>query len=168
MTDPTTPPGRTITLNVNGKPVTVPIEDRRLLVDVLRQELGMTGTHVGCYNGDCGACTIRVAGRIAKSCLVLAASVDGAEVTTIEGVAADGELTDVQQCFWEADAFQCGFCLPGHLFAIEDLLDHNTDPSETEVSEALIGNLCRCTGYTNLVAAAREAARRRRENAGAP
>ena len=157
----TTVPERTITLTVNGRPRRAHIEDRRLLVDVIRDELGLTGTHVGCYNGDCGACTLRIDGRIAKSCLVLAASVDGAQITTTEGLASDGDLSDIQQGFWEADAFQCGFCLPGHLFAIEDLLENNTDPSEDEVRAALIGNLCRCTGYVNLVAATRDIACKR-------
>ena len=151
-------PERTITLTVNGRPRTVRIEDRRLLVDVIRDELGLTGTHVGCYNGDCGACTLRIDGRIAKSCLILAASADGAQITTTEGLASDGNLSDIQQGFWEADAFQCGFCLPGHLFAVEDLLEHNDDPSEDDVRDALIGNLCRCTGYVNLVAATRDIA----------
>ena len=155
-------PGRTITLTVNGRARRVQIEDRRLLVDVIRGELGLTGTHIGCYNGDCGACTLRIDGRIAKSCLVLAASADGTEITTTEGLASDDDLSDIQQGFWEADAFQCGFCLPGHLFAVEDLLEHNTDPSEDEVRDALIGNLCRCTGYVNLVAATRDIASRRR------
>ena len=155
-------PTRTLTLQVNGRTQQTTIEDRRLLVDVVRQELNLTGTHVGCYNGDCGACTLRIDGRIAKSCLVLAASVEGSEVTTIEGVAGDDELGDIQQEFWQADAFQCGFCLPGHLFAIDDLLANNDDPDEAEVREALIGNLCRCTGYVNLVAATKEIACRRR------
>jgi len=155
-------PERTITLTVNGRPRTVRIEDRRLLVDVIRDELGLTGTHVGCYNGDCGACTLRIDGRIAKSCLILAASADGAQITTTEGLTSDGNLSDIQQGFWEADAFQCGFCLPGHLFAVEDLLEHNDDPGEDDVRDALIGNLCRCTGYVNLVAATRDIACRRR------
>jgi aerobic-type carbon monoxide dehydrogenase small subunit (CoxS/CutS family) len=156
-------PMRTIRLRVNGRPRRVAIEDRQLLVDVIRQHLHLTGTHVGCYNGDCAACTVRVDGRITKSCLVLAASVDGADIQTIEGIAPDGRLVDVQQAFWDSDAFQCGFCIAGHLFAIEDLLESNPEPSEDEVRHALIGNLCRCTGYTNIVKAAHLAARRRRD-----
>jgi carbon-monoxide dehydrogenase small subunit len=159
-------PIRTIELVVNGRRRQVPIEDRQLLVDVLRHGLHLTGTHVGCYNGDCGACTVRVNGRIAKACLVLAASVDGAEITTIEGIAPDGELDDVQQAFWEADGFQCGFCIAGQLFAVEDLLEREPDPSEDEIRGALEGNLCRCTGYVNMVVAAQVAARRRREREG--
>ncbi|MTD54696.1 (2Fe-2S)-binding protein [Amycolatopsis pithecellobii] len=157
------PPGRTIRLTVNGRPRRVVIEDRQLLADVIRAELHLTGTRIGCYNGDCGACTVRVDSRITKSCLVLAASVDGAEITTIEGIAPEGELGDVQQAFWDSDAFQCGFCVAGQLFAIDDLLDTAEEPSEAEIRLALQGNLCRCTGYVNIVEAARLAARRRQE-----
>jgi aerobic carbon-monoxide dehydrogenase small subunit len=159
MSAPEQPPGRTITITVNGIQRDVAIEDRELLVDVVRHKLGLTGTHVGCYNGDCGACTLSIDGRIAKSCLVLAASADGAELRTIED--GDGRLDDVQQAFWEADAFQCGFCLPGQLFAARALLAENPAPTETEVREALMGNLCRCTGYANAVAAIGDVARRR-------
>jgi aerobic-type carbon monoxide dehydrogenase small subunit (CoxS/CutS family) len=155
-------PVRRIRLTVNGRRRQITMEDRQLLVDVIRRELHLTGTHTGCYNGDCGACTVRVNGRIAKSCLLLAASVDGSEITTIEGMAPEGQLGDIQQAFWEADGFQCGFCVAGHLFAIEDLLDHNAEPTEDEIRQALAGNLCRCTGYTNIVKAAQLAARRRR------
>ncbi|MFC5947550.1 (2Fe-2S)-binding protein [Pseudonocardia lutea] len=158
-------PTRTITVRVNGRRRRVTIEDRALLVDVLRQELHLTGTHAGCYNGDCAACTVRVDGRIAKSCLLLAASVDGCELQTIEGMAPQGELGDIQQAFWESDAFQCGFCVAGHLFAIEDLLESTPEPSESDVRKALIGNLCRCTGYTNLVKATLLVAQRRRDAA---
>lgn len=171
MSTPTTPsehaaaPGRTITVTVNGRTHRVDIEDRELLVDVIRGRLALTGTHVGCYNGDCGACTLRVDGRIAKSCLLLAAAVDGADITTIEGYSPRGQLDDLQQALWEHDAFQCGFCIPGHLFALRDLLDTNPDPSEQDTRQALIGNLCRCTGYVNLVNAALDAAARTRGGA---
>jgi aerobic-type carbon monoxide dehydrogenase small subunit (CoxS/CutS family) len=154
-------PGRTIVLTVNGRQCRVPIEDRQLLVDVLRDTLELTGTHVGCYNGDCGACTIQLDGRVAKSCRVLAASADRSDIVTIEGYSQNGILDHLQQALWENDAFQCGFCLPGHLFAIADLLRNNLNPSESDVRKALIGNLCRCTGYMNLVAAACDAAVRR-------
>ncbi|MEU0465287.1 (2Fe-2S)-binding protein [Amycolatopsis sp. NPDC006131] len=157
------PPTRMITLSVNGRRKRVLIEDRQLLVDVIREQLHLTGTRIGCYNGDCGACTLRVDGRIAKSCLVLAASADGAEITTIEGIAPEGELGDVQQAFWDFDAFQCGFCVAGQLFAVDDLLDTSADPSEDEIRTALQGNLCRCTGYVNIVKAAKAAAQRRHE-----
>jgi aerobic-type carbon monoxide dehydrogenase small subunit (CoxS/CutS family) len=153
-------PGRTLTLTVNGKRYRTQIEDRQLLIEVIRNNLGLTGTHVGCYNGDCGACTLRIDGRITKSCLVLAASAEGADVVTIEGYSTDG-LDALQQALWDNDAFQCGFCVPGHLFALSDLLDRNPHPTEEDVREALIGNLCRCTGYMNLVAATCDAAVRR-------
>lgn len=153
-------PSRLLNLTVNGVRHCVLVEDRQLLVDVLRTTLGLTGTHVGCYNGDCGACTVRLDGRIAKSCLVLAASLEGSDVVTIEGF-ADGEgLHPLQQALWDHDAFQCGFCVPGHLFALDDLLSRNVCPNDEQIREALIGNLCRCTGYMNLVAATHDAARR--------
>lgn len=157
-------PQRTIEVTINDRRRKVRIEDRQLLVDVLRDNLRLTGTHIGCANGDCGACTVRMDGEITKSCLVLAASVDGAEITTIEGYSPRGSLDHVQQAFWDLDAFQCGFCLPGHLFAVRDLLDRNPDPDENDIRDALRGNLCRCTGYVNLVAAAGEAARREAHN----
>lgn len=153
-------PEHTIEVTVNDRRRKVRIEDRQLLVDVLRDNLGLTGTHIGCANGDCGACTVRMDGQITKSCLVLAASADGAEITTIEGYSPRGTLDHVQQAFWDLDAFQCGFCLPGHLFAVRDLLDRNPQPDDNDIREALRGNLCRCTGYVNLVAAASEAALR--------
>ena len=161
-------PGRTITLTVNGRRRRILIEDRQLLVEVVREQLGLTGTHIGCYGGDCGACTLRIDGRIAKSCLVLAASVDDGEIVTIEGYSPGDELDELQQALWDHDAFQCGFCVPGHLFALRDLLDQNPNPTEQDARQALIGNLCRCTGYMNLVAATLDAAaRRRRAEAGA-
>jgi carbon-monoxide dehydrogenase small subunit len=159
-TDEQSAPARTIELTVNGRRRQVAIEDRQLLVEVVRGQLGLTGTHIGCLSGDCGACTLRVDGRIAKSCLLLAASVDGADITTIEGYAPQGELDDIQQAFWDHDAFQCGFCIPGFLFAARDLLDVTPAPSEDDVRTALQGNLCRCTGYVNYVAATRDAAAR--------
>jgi aerobic-type carbon monoxide dehydrogenase small subunit (CoxS/CutS family) len=138
-----------------------------MLVDVLRGQLQLTGTHVGCRNGDCGACTVEIDGEIRKSCIVLAAAVDGATVTTIEGLAdPDQPLPPLHQALWEADGFQCGFCLPGHLFALRDLLDENPGPTEEQVRDALLGNLCRCTGYVNLVRGAMDAAARARVNTG--
>lgn len=150
-------PTRTITLRVNGAEHRVPVEDRRLLVEVIREHLGLKGTHVGCYSGDCGACTLVVDGKIVKSCLILAASVDGAGVRTVEGLADRGELDPVQQAFWDQDAFQCGFCMPGFLFAAHDLLATHPDPSEKQIREAIDGNLCRCAGYQNIVAAVKQA-----------
>jgi carbon-monoxide dehydrogenase small subunit len=163
-TEQTETPQRQITLTVNGTKRSIPIEDRQLLVEVVRGQIGLTGTHIGCFNGDCGACTLKIDGAITKSCLVLAASVDGSEITTIEGLAeAEGSLNEVQEAFWQKDAFQCGFCLPGQLFAVSDLLDEKEDPTGEEVRDALVGNLCRCTGYVNIVDAALDAAERRRQ-----
>ena len=152
-------PRRSISLTVNGVEHLVECEDRQLLVEVIRDGLHLKGTHIGCLNGDCGACTLLVDGRIVKSCLVLAASVDGAEITTVEGFAPPGELHPIQKAFWEHDGFQCGFCLPGHLFAARDLLVSNPTPSDEEIRQALAGNLCRCTGYQKIVESVREAAR---------
>lgn len=161
---PSQAPTRTIELVVDGTARTLLVEDRELLVDVLRDRAGAKGARVGCYAGDCGACTVELDGRIVKSCLVLAASVDGASVTTLGGVAeTPDELDPVQQAFWEHDAFQCGFCLPGFVFAARDLLGRVPDPSEEEIREAMVGNSCRCTGYVNYVAAVKDAARRRRD-----
>jgi len=158
MTMPTTP-ARPLTLTVNGTRRQLQAEDRELLLDVLREQLGLRGSHAGCRNGDCGACTVRLDGRIVKSCLVLAATVDGAEITTVEGLGTRERLSTIQEAFWAADGFQCGFCLPGQLFAAEDLLAHTPDPTEVEIRHALQGNLCRCTGYQKMVEAIRAAAR---------
>ncbi|MFF0148419.1 carbon-monoxide dehydrogenase small subunit [Amycolatopsis sulphurea] len=154
-------PGRTITVRVNGVEHTTAIEDRDLLVDAIRKRLGLTGTHVGCYNGDCGACTIMLDGKIVKSCLMLAASADGAEITTIEGFSGSDELDEIQEAFWAEDGFQCGYCLPGQLFAARDLLEHNPDPSEADIRQAISGNICRCTGYVTIVKSVQAAAQRR-------
>jgi aerobic carbon-monoxide dehydrogenase small subunit len=157
-------PQRTITLHINGIERNVQIEDREVLVRVLREQGGLKGTHIGCLGGDCGACTVVQDGKIVKSCLVFAASADGSDITTIEGLANGGELDPVQQAFWEADGFQCGFCTPGFLFAAHDLLAKNPDPTEEEIREALIGNICRCTGYHNIVSAVKRAAEVMRTN----
>jgi carbon-monoxide dehydrogenase small subunit len=151
-------PRSTISLTVNGVRHEVEVEDRELLVEVVRRRLRLKGTHVGCLNGDCGACTLTLDGRIVKSCLMLAASADGAEITTIEGFAPEGGLDPVQDAFWEHDGFQCGFCLPGQLFATRDLLEANPSPSDEEIRHALAGNLCRCTAYQKMVEAVRAAA----------
>ncbi|MCW2716777.1 MAG: aerobic carbon-monoxide dehydrogenase small subunit [Pseudonocardiales bacterium] len=156
-----TVPSRHLDLTVNGRRERIEVEDRAVLADVLRDQLHLTGTHIGCRNGDCGACTVEIDGRIQKSCIVLAATVDGCAVTTVEGLAdPDEPLPALQQALWEADAFQCGFCLPGHLFSLRVLLDETPDPTEEEVREALVGNLCRCTGYVNIVKGALAAAAR--------
>ncbi len=158
-------PTRRLRITVNAVERAIRIEDRQLLVDVLRETLGLTGPKIGCYNGDCGACTVMIDGTIAKSCLMLAASAEGSVVTTIEGVSAPGELDELQKALWENDAFQCGFCISGHLFALRQLLETNSDPTEQEIREALIGNLCRCTGYNSLVKAVLQIADGRRQAA---
>jgi carbon-monoxide dehydrogenase small subunit len=157
---PSEAPTRTIELTVDGISSTVLVEDRELLLDALRDRVGAKGPKAGCYAGDCGACTVEVDGRIIKSCLQLAAACDGAEVTTLSGLVEPGEdLEPIQQAFWDNDAFQCGFCLSGFVFAARDLLSRNPDPSDEEIREAMVGNYCRCTGYVNFVAAVRDAAR---------
>jgi carbon-monoxide dehydrogenase small subunit len=158
-----------VALEVNGEHREVDVEPRRLLVQVIREDLGLTGTHVGCDTSQCGACTVHVDGRAIKSCTMLAVQADGASVTTIEGVVgADGALSPLQNAFWEKHGLQCGFCTPGMIMAAADLLKSNKDPSEEEIRHAIDGNICRCTGYHNIVAAIREAARVMREGAGAP
>jgi carbon-monoxide dehydrogenase small subunit len=128
-----------------------------LLVDALRDAFGATGPKTGCLTGDCGACTVRLDGQVVKSCLTLACAADGAEVRTLEGMAGDGRLTPLQESFWDAHAFQCGYCLSGMLFAAEDLLERSPSPTDAEIREAISANLCRCTGYDAIVAAVRAA-----------
>ena len=148
-----------VSMRVNGKPVTAEVEPRTLLVQLLREQLRLTGTHVGCDTSQCGACVVHLDGRSVKSCALLAWRADGAEVTTIEGVAVDGELHPMQAAFREHHALQCGFCTPGMIMSALDLVKHNPDPSEQEVRAWLEGNLCRCTGYHNIVVAIRAGAR---------
>jgi aerobic-type carbon monoxide dehydrogenase small subunit (CoxS/CutS family) len=152
----------TITLNVsvNGESRSAEIDPRRLLVETIREDLDLPGTHVGCLTGDCGACTVEVDGQIVKSCLRLAASAEGTDITTIEGLAENGELSTIQQAFWDEYGFQCGFCLPGMLFSAKDLLAQNPSPSEAEIRQAINGTLCRCTGYDTIVKSIAEAAAR--------
>ena len=143
-----------VTIKVNGKNHTKTVEDRTLLVNFLRDELGLTGTHVGCDTSQCGACTVHVNGRAVKSCNMLAVQAAGSEVTTIEGVAAaDGTLHPMQQAFNTCHGLQCGFCTPGMVMSALDLVQHHGCTSDTQVREALEGNLCRCTGYQNIVKA---------------
>ena len=139
-----------ITLTVNGVPHEVRAEPRALLVHVLRDQLGLTGTHIGCDTSQCGACTVLLDGQAVKSCSMLAVQAAGAAITTIEGVGANG-LHPLQQAFWEKHGLQCGFCTPGMILTAIDLLQQNPDPTEDEVRRALQGNLCRCTGYQNIV-----------------
>jgi carbon-monoxide dehydrogenase small subunit len=143
---------------VNGEPVTFLASPVQTLLDALRDELGLTGTKEGCGSGDCGACTVRVDGRLVCSCLVLAPEAEGRTIETVEGLATNGKLHPVQQQFLEHAALQCGFCTPGLLVAAKDLLDRNPDPTETEIRFALAGNLCRCTGYDKIIRAVQAAA----------
>jgi carbon-monoxide dehydrogenase small subunit len=153
-----------ISLSVNGQPYSGEVEPRMLLSDYLRHELGLTGTHVGCEHGVCGACTVLLDGQPVRSCLMLAVQAEGHEVSTVEGLASSTEdLHPIQEAFWEAHGLQCGFCTPGFLMTLVPFLAENPDPTETEIREAISGNLCRCTGYQNIVEAARLAAEKLRE-----
>ena len=144
---------RTISVEINGEVVEFDIPARRLLVHFLRDDLGLTGTHIGCDTGNCGACTVHHDGVAIKSCMMLAVQADGSEITTVEGLAADGELTPLQRSFSEHHALQCGYCTPGMLMSASALLAHTPRPTEEEVRVALQGNICRCTGYVNIVEA---------------
>jgi len=156
----------TIRVIVNGKPHERTVEGRLTLGDFLRHEVGLTGTHFGCEHGVCGACTALIDGRSARSCLTFAVQANSREVTTIEGLAhADGSLNALQQAFREHHGLQCGFCTPGMLITLTELLRDNPDPSEAEVRDVLTGNLCRCTGYAGIVAAALGAAKSLRKGA---
>ncbi|MGQ0608165.1 MAG: (2Fe-2S)-binding protein [Chloroflexota bacterium] len=148
-----------LAINVNGVAHSREVEPRRLLVQFLRDDLSLTGTHVGCDTSQCGACTVLVDGDAVKSCTMLALQADGAAITTIEGMAVDGELHPLQTGFWEKHGLQCGFCTPGMIMTAADLLSRNPDPTDGEIRHAIEGNFCRCTGYQNIVAAIREAAR---------
>jgi carbon-monoxide dehydrogenase small subunit len=142
-----------VKLTVNGAERSAAVEERRTLADFLREELGLTGTHLGCEHGICGSCTVIVDGVSARSCLMLAVQAQGAEVTTIEGLLEDGELGTLQRACRDNHAFQCGYCTPGFLIVATELLSENPHPSEGEVREAISGNLCRCTGYESIVGA---------------
>jgi carbon-monoxide dehydrogenase small subunit len=148
-----------ISVVVNGLRHTASVEPRRSLVDFLRHDLGLVGTHVGCEHGVCGACTVLLDGRTVRSCLLFAAQADGCQVTTIEGIASDEVLHPLQQSFRQHHALQCGFCTPGMILASVELLRENANPSEEEIRAALSGNLCMCTGYVNIVRAVQAAAR---------
>ena len=149
MVDPGTVQAIEVTINGEGQKATVP--SRQLLVHFLRDSLGMKGTHIGCDTGSCGACTVIVDGKLTKSCMMLAPQADGAEIETIEGVAQNGELTPVQRAFHEEHGLQCGYCTPGLVMAATFLLARNPDPTEEEIRRAIRGNICRCTGYVNIV-----------------
>lgn len=140
-------------ITVNGKTYQKEVSPRMFLVDYLRETLRLTGTHVGCDTSACGACTVHMNGKAVKSCTILAVQADGQEITTIEGLAQNGELHPLQTAFREEHGLQCGFCTPGMIMAALDLLEHKPEPTETEIREALEGNFCRCTGYHNIVKA---------------
>ena len=151
---------RSVSMQVNGKPTSGDVEPRTLLVHYLRDQLNLTGTHTGCDTGQCGACTVLVDGQPAKSCMILAVQAAGASLTTVEGLAKDGRYHAVQEGFWEKHGLQCGFCTPGFLMTSVHLLNETPDPSEAEIRDAIEGNLCRCTGYQNIVEAVRYAAKK--------
>jgi carbon-monoxide dehydrogenase small subunit len=155
---------REITVTINGQAETREVETRTNLADFLRHEVELTGTHVGCEHGVCGACTVLVDGAAVRSCLMLAVQADGHEVTSIEGLAADdGTLHPVQEAFWKNHGLQCGFCTPGMVISVAAFLKDNPDPTEAEVRAAISGNICRCTGYQGIVAAALDAAKTMRQ-----
>ena len=151
MPEPVT--SRTLSVEVNGEQIEYEVPARRLLVHFLRDDLGLTGTHIGCDTGNCGACTVHLNGEPVKSCMLLAVQGEGTRITTVEGLAGDGELTVLQQAFNEHHALQCGYCTPGMLMSATALLARNPHPSEEEVRLAIQGNICRCTGYVNIVEA---------------
>ena len=148
-----------VSMTVNGRPVSGDVEDRTLLVTFIRDKLGLTGTHVGCDTGQCGACTVHVDGRAVKSCNMLALQAEGAAVTTIEGIATNGEMHPMQAAFKACHGLQCGFCTPGMVMSAIDLVEHHAHGSEKEIREGLEGNLCRCTGYQNIVKAVAQGAK---------
>ena len=152
---------RTITVDVNGTSYEREVETRRLLIHFLRDDLDLTGSHVGCDTGNCGACSVILDGQLVKSCMLLAVQADGSRIETVEGLAAEGELTPLQQAFSDHHALQCGYCTPGMLMSAKHLLDHNAAPTENEIRRAIQGNICRCTGYVNIVEAIAAAARGR-------
>ena len=154
-----------ITVTANGVSYTHQVEPRLLLVHYIRDVLGLTGTHIGCDTSQCGACTVIVDGLAVKSCTLLAVQADGAEIDTIEGLASEGELHPIQQAFWEEHGLQCGFCTPGMIMTLLQALERNPDPTEQEIRHSIAGNMCRCTGYHNIVKAAQNAAKKLQEAA---
>jgi carbon-monoxide dehydrogenase small subunit len=156
MTEPSTT--RSISLEINGTTYTREVEARKLLVHFIRDDLDLTGTHIGCDTGSCGACTVHVNGLAVKSCMMLAVQADGTSIDTVEGLAADDQLSALQQAFSDKHALQCGYCTPGMLMSASALLAENPHPSEHEIKEAIQGNICRCTGYWNIIEAVHAAA----------
>jgi len=159
---------RAITVTVNGKQYHSEVEPRMLLVHYLREVLDLTGTHVGCNTSQCGACVVQLNGEAVKSCTVLAVQADGSEVTTIEGLAPEGSLHPIQEGFWEKHGLQCGFCTPGMIMASYQLLKNNPNPTEAEIRKGLEGNICRCTGYQNIVRAVQYAAEKMQTSVSEP
>ena len=157
-----------VSMTVNGRPFSADVEPRTLLVHFLRENLNLTGTHVGCETSYCGACTVVVDGASVKSCTMLAVQANGAQITTIEGLASDGELHPLQEGFWERHGLQCGFCTPGLIMSAAGLLAQNSSPTEDEIRHGIEGNLCRCTGYHNIVKAIEYAAAKLRGETPAP
>ncbi len=155
-----------VSITINGKTYQNDVEPRLLLVHYIRDVLGLTGTHIGCDTSQCGACTVLINGESVKSCTIFAVQADGTSITTIEGLAKDGQLHPVQEGFWEEHGLQCGFCTPGMILSAVQLLERNPNPSEAEVRHALEGNLCRCTGYHNIVKAVQYAAKKQQAGAG--
>jgi carbon-monoxide dehydrogenase small subunit len=158
------PTPRQITVTVNGRAYEATVEPRKTLVDFLRQDLALTGTHVGCEHGVCGACTVLWNGRAVRSCIMLAVQADGSEIRTVEGLSENGDLNPLQQSFMEEHGLQCGFCTPGFLMAITEMLERNPDPSDEEIREVLGGQICRCTGYQSILAAVRSAISKTKES----
>ena len=163
--NPALKPSRRVKLNVNGVSYERMVEARLTLVDFLRGELGLTGTHVGCEHGVCGACTVLFDGQPVRACIMFAVQANGHDIQTVESMAQGEELHPIQQAFWENSGLQCGFCTPGFLLTVQDLLARNPDPTELEIREALSGNICRCTGYQPIIAAVKDAAGRIRSQA---
>ena len=149
---------QTVSFTLNGQPVSLEVDPRMLLVHVLREELGLTGTHIGCDTSQCGACTVVMDGASVKSCTVFGVQAEGARILSIEGLKQNGDLHPLQQAFWDEHGLQCGYCTPGMIMSAYGLLADNPDPSETEIREGLRGNYCRCTGYHNIVKAVQSAA----------
>ncbi len=154
------PATRRIRLTVNGRPYEAVVEPRTTLVDLLRGELALTGTHVGCEHGVCGACTVLWNGKAVRSCIMLAVQADGGDLMTVEGLSQDGQLHPIQQAFLEEHGLQCGFCTPGFLMSVYELLQRNANPADDEIKEMLGGHICRCTGYQSIVQAVRLAAQK--------
>ena len=150
---------QSITLTINGTVHTHAVEPRLLLIHYLREVVGLTGPHIGCETSICGACTIELEGKAVKSCTIFAVQADGANITTIEGLAANGKLHNMQEAFWNEHGLQCGFCTPGMIMASKQILERNPNPTDAEIRHGLEGNICRCTGYQNIVNAVRAAAK---------